>query len=151
MPVYRAAQAVQRSADGTAYGQYEQVAGMLSTAFTGNASRAVSCWFTPFSKRQAQFTPAMTQLSRTFGQLTGHSAIVDPAGGPAATETAARGMNVRVPRLQTGWAVATWSVSHAKIYGIRQVRYAGYQWRASNGEHGWSLAQRAPTTAVELG
>ena len=35
MPVYRAAQAVQHSADGTAYGQYEQVAGMLSAAFTG--------------------------------------------------------------------------------------------------------------------
>ncbi|HKB30557.1 MAG TPA: hypothetical protein VKD26_06940 [Streptosporangiaceae bacterium] len=150
MPIYRAAQAVQHSADGTAYGQYEQVASMLSAAFTGNASRAVSCWYTPYAKQQPKFAPAMSQLSRTFGQLTGDGATVDAAGAPAATETAARGMTVRVPALQAGWAVATWAVAHAKTYRLGQVRYAGYEWLASSGEHGWKLAQGAPVTAVEL-
>jgi hypothetical protein len=151
MPVYRAAQAVQHSADGTAYGQYEQVAGMLSTAFTGGASRSVSCWYTPYSKRQAQFVPALSQLSRTFGRLGGQRDSVDPAGSPAGTQAAARAMTVPVPRTQTGWAVATWSVAHAKTYGIKRVRYAGYEWAATDGEHGWKLAHGAPATAVELG
>ncbi len=155
MPVYRAAQAVQHSADGTAYGQYEQVAGMLSTAFTGSASRSVSCWYTPGSKQRAEFATALSQLNRTFGRLSGRRDgqrdTVDPAGAPAAAQTATHAMTVRVPRLQTGWAVAIWSVAHAKVYGIKRVRYAGYEWAATDGEHGWKLSRGAPATAVELG
>jgi len=151
MPIYRAAQAVQHSADGTAYGQYEQVAVMLSTAFTGSASRSVSCWYTPYSKHQARFAPALSQLNRTFGPLSGQGEAVDPAGEPAAAQTATRAMTVPVPRLRTGWAVAAWSVAHAKTYGIKQVRYAGYEWAAADGEHGWKLARGAPATVVELG
>jgi hypothetical protein len=151
MPVYRAAQAVQHSADGTAYGQYEQVAGMLSTAFTGSASRSVSCWYTPYSKRQAQFAPALSQLSRTFGPLGRRGGTAGPTAQPAAMQTAARAMTVSVPRLQTGWAVATWSVAHAKIYGIKKVGYAGYEWAASDGERGWKAAKGTTATVVELG
>jgi hypothetical protein len=150
MPVYRAAQAVQHSADGTAYAQYEQVAGMLSVAFMGDASRAVSCWYTPSAKHPAQFTVAASQLSRTFGRLTRRGDTVDPAGQTAA-QAAARGLIVGVPRLKTGWAVATWSVAHAKAYGIRQVCYAGFEWRATSGEHGWKPASGVPVTGVELG
>ena len=43
MPVYKAAQAVQHSADGYAYKQYQGLASHLTTAFTG-APRAVWCW-----------------------------------------------------------------------------------------------------------
>ena len=43
MPVYKAAQAVQHSADGYAYEQYQGLAAQLTTAFTG-APRAVWCW-----------------------------------------------------------------------------------------------------------
>ncbi len=151
MPVYRAAQAVQHSADGAAYGQYEQVAGMLSAAFTGNAPRGVWCWYTPYGKRPAQFAAAMSQLRRTFGRLTGSGSTVDPARVPVTTETAARGLTVRVSHAQTGWAIAAWSVAHAKTYGIRQVRYAGYEWRASNGARGWGHDSGAPATGVKLG
>jgi hypothetical protein len=152
MPVYRAAQAVQHSADGTAYGQYEQVAEMLSTAFTGDAPRAVSCWYTAYSKRTAQFTAAMSQVSRTFGlQGAGGGATFEQAGGPVTAETAAHQLAVPVPGRQAGWAVAIWSVAHAKIYGIRQVRYAGYEWHVSSGERGWRHTQGAPATAVQLG
>lgn len=151
MPVYRAAQAVQRSADGAAYGQYDQVAGMLSAAFTGDASRAVSCWYTPDANRPAQFAAAMSQLTLTFGKLGSRRATVDPAGEPVATEAAARDLTVRVPRPRTGWAVATWSVAHASTYGIRQVRYAGYEWHAASGEQGWRRDADAPVSGVELG
>ena len=44
MPVYKAAQAVQHSADGYAYVQYQTLAAQLTTAFTGAAPRAVWCW-----------------------------------------------------------------------------------------------------------
>lgn len=175
MPVDRAAQAVQHSADGTAYVQYEQVAGMLSAAFTGDASRAVSCWYTSSTRRPAQLATAMSQLSRAFGRLTGRGAsgrsgASGGSGGsgrsgapggsgasspPATTETAAselaaRELAVNVPHPQTGWAVATWSVAHAKTYGIRQVRYAGYLWRAASGQRGWRRDPSARSTDVQL-
>jgi hypothetical protein len=153
MPVYRAAQAVQRSADGTAYGQYEQAAGMLSTAFTGNAARSVWCWYTPYTKRQAQLVSAGGQLERTFGHLTGAGEEFGPTGELAGASGGKGGapVSVPVPATKTGWAVATWSVAHAKTYGIRQIRYAGYQWRATNGERGWRRDARAPLWRVELG
>jgi hypothetical protein len=153
MPVYRAAQAVQHSADGTAYGQYEQVAGMLSTAFTGNAARSVWCWYTPYTKRQANLVSAGGQLERTFGHLIGAGAEFGPTGQLAGASGGGGGtpVTVPVPATRMGWAVATWSVAHAKTYGIRQIRYAGYQWRATNGERGWRRDAKAPLLRVELG
>ena len=44
MPVYKAAQAVQHSADGYAYQQYQALASRLTPAFTGAAPRGVWCW-----------------------------------------------------------------------------------------------------------
>jgi len=150
MPIDRAAQAVQHSADGTAYGRYDQVAAMLTSAFTGDASRSVWCWYTPYAKRPAQFAAAMSQLNRTFGQLTEEGTTMVPAGEPATIQTAAHTLTVRVPLRQTGWAVAAWSVAHAKTYGIEQVRYAGYRWRASSGESGWTHDPAAAAEGVEL-
>ena len=43
-PVYRAAQAVQRSADGYAYIQYQPEATALAADFTGHSAHAVWCW-----------------------------------------------------------------------------------------------------------
>lgn len=153
MPVYRAAQAVQHSADGTAYGQYEQVAGLMSTAFTGNAPRAVWCWYMPYTKRPAKLASAAGQLKRTFGHLTGTGEAFQPSGELAGATGKAGGiaMTVHAPATETGWAIATWSVAHAKAYGIERVRYAGYQWRAADGVHGWSRDAGAPSGRVELG
>ena len=44
MPVYQAAQAVQHSADGAAYTQYEKMAAAMTPAFTGQRGHAVYCW-----------------------------------------------------------------------------------------------------------
>ena len=44
MPVYQAAQAVQHSADGSAYIQYERMAEEMASAFTGQRGHAVYCW-----------------------------------------------------------------------------------------------------------
>jgi hypothetical protein len=35
------------------------------------------------------------------------------------------------------WTVAGWLVAHAQGYGLREVRYAGYEWRAADGSMGW--------------
>ncbi|MGE5288359.1 MAG: hypothetical protein ACM3ML_14415 [Micromonosporaceae bacterium] len=153
MPVYRAAQAVQHSADGTAYGQYEQVAGLMSTAFTGHAARAVWCWYMPYTKRPAKLASAGDQLKRTFGHLAEAGSAFQPSGELAGADDGTGGiaMTVHVPATETGWAIATWSVAHAKIYGIRRIRYAGYQWRATDGEHGWRRDAGAPSGRVEVG
>ena len=51
IPVYKAAQAVQRSADGSAYIQYQQMAASMSQGFTGHAPRSVWCWYGGKAKR----------------------------------------------------------------------------------------------------
>ena len=45
LPVYKAAQAVQHSADGSAYDQYQPMATQLTSAFTGHHPHAVWCWY----------------------------------------------------------------------------------------------------------
>ncbi len=51
MPVYQAAQAVQRSADGSAYMQYQRMATEMAGAFTGQREHAVYCWSTAAGPR----------------------------------------------------------------------------------------------------
>jgi hypothetical protein len=50
--------------------------------------------------------------------------------------------------------MAAWAVAHAQAYGIRAIRYAGYQWQASAGNSGWqpiaSGTAAAPASQVEL-
>jgi hypothetical protein len=156
MPVYQAAQAVQRSADGTAYMQYEQMAAGLSGAFTGQSPRAVWCWYAPDAPRAPDLGGAGRALSRTFGSVKVDSRGKGAAAsGPAAPSSAAPAGSqpvaaVPVRHPPTGWAVASWLVTHAKAYGISDVRYAGYQWSASAGDHGWIRDATAPLSRVEL-
>jgi hypothetical protein len=57
MPVYKAAQAVQHSADGSAYQQYQTLASQLTSAFTGAAPRGVWCWPAGHTHGSAELTP----------------------------------------------------------------------------------------------
>ena len=41
-----------------------------------------------------------------------------------------------------GWTVASWLVANAQEYGISEVRYAGYEWNAADGNMGWQRASR---------
>ncbi len=125
IPVYKAAQAVQRSADGTAYIQYQQMAAAMSRAFTGHDPRAVWCWYGGRAHGPAMLAAASHGLTRAFGPLT-----VRESGDPKVT--------VVVPRAAEGWSVAAWLVSHAAHYRIRTVRYGRYEWRAAKGSRGWT-------------
>lgn len=141
LPIYQAAQDVQRSADGYAYAQYAGVGTEMARAFTGVQPREVWCSYgSPV--RRARLAAARTALDGAFGAL-GSGREGDPAG------------RVDVNGAREGWAVAAWLVSHAARYGIAHVRYAGFQWLAS-GSGRWkpvTAAKRRPaaTAAVVFG
>jgi hypothetical protein len=139
MPVYQAAQAVQRSADGYAYNKWAPMAGDLARAFTGRAPHAVWCWYGDPGGRP-RLAAAASALTGVFGPLAVHRSR-DP------------GITVPVPDTGDGWAVAAWLVSHADAYGISTVRYGGYQWRLTQGSRGWVRigARRAPPGTVLAG
>jgi len=65
MPVDQAAQDVQHSADGYAYGEWTEVATLLAGYFTGAPQAGVSCWYTPAA--QPDLAGALKQLTETFG------------------------------------------------------------------------------------
>ncbi len=124
MPIYAAAQAVQRSADGSAYGQYAGIGTELARAFTGSSPHAVWCSYgTPVGK--ARLAAAARALSGAYGHLRAKYTR-DPSASLAVT----------TPR--QGWSVAGWLVSHAASYGISYVRYRGYDWHATSGPEHWT-------------
>jgi hypothetical protein len=131
MPVDRAAQAVQHSADGSAYQQWTGIAAQLSGSFTGKSPHTVSCWYTPSG--QANLAAMKKQVRQTFG----------PAGRKAVVVriTMARSAKKNVTDLHVqpaaGWTVAGWLVAHAQAYHLSQLRYAGFTWKAANGTMGW--------------
>jgi hypothetical protein len=146
LPVYQAAQAVQHSADGYAYNQYAVVAGRLSAAFTGQAPAAVWCWY-PGPVARPQLARADRALRAVFGPLQ-----AGPAPGKV-TGTADTGqVGVRVGRSAGGWAVASWLVSHAGMYGIAQISFQGYRWLTGKGTGVWTkAAATAPPSTVVFG
>jgi hypothetical protein len=125
--IYQAAQAVQHSADGQAYGQYTGEGTAMANGFTGARPRDVWCWYGGGFHGHASIAAARQQLTKVFGRL-------DPSH---ARDPASR---VRVRHSSSGWAVATWLVAHARSYHIHTVRYQGYQWSAAHGRKGWIRA-----------
>lgn len=124
LPVYQAAQDVQRSADGSAYSQYAPQGAVMAGGFTGAAARSVWCWYGSKIDGRRRLTAADRGLTAAFGRLrTWH--VGDPI------------MAIRVPDRAAGWAVACWLMTHAASYRIGTVRFAGYRWLASRGQKGW--------------
>jgi hypothetical protein len=124
LPIYEAAQAVQHSADGSAYAQYALMGSELATAFTGTEPRGVWCTYAG-SPGKAELAAASRTLTSAFGPISRH-----PSGDPAETVT------VRDPR--QGWAMASWLVANASAYGITFVRYQSYQWLGFRGSGHWT-------------
>jgi len=138
LPIDEAAQDVQHSADGTAYEQYAGIGTTLAHAFTGTQPHAVWCSYgSPVGR--PRLAAAKRGLTSAFGQLGG-----GVTSDPAAT--------VNVDSAREGWSVAAWLVSHASGYGISDVRYAGYEWRAAKGPGQWQAlkpSRRArPATGI---
>jgi len=141
MPVDQAAQAVQHSADGSAYAQWTQVAGQLAGYFTGKDPHGVSCWYSPTG--QADLSAIAGQITQTFGPV-GHESVVVKV---STTRSAQKVTEAVVQAKQSSaWTVAGWLVAHAQTYGLTEVRYAGYEWQAADGSMGW---QRVSGTSTQ--
>lgn len=137
LPVDQAAQAVQRSADGTAYQQYAQSGALLAADYTA-APHAVTCWYNPAQQAASQGLSAKLNLSGaergladTFGQPGGDGVVT------SASRTRSGSSMVLRASAAGGWAVADWLVTNALSYGITQVSYGGYQWTARLTESSW--------------
>jgi hypothetical protein len=128
LPLHEAAQAVQRSADGSAYAQHEEDGKLLAAAFTGRVPKAVHCWFpVPSGKTQ------------------------NPDAEAARRELAkALGASPEAPSRRRGWLVASWSVTHAKKFGLTRIGYDGQAWVSANGHDGWKPDSKASVKKVEL-
>jgi hypothetical protein len=142
LPIYQAAQDVQRSADGSAYAQYSEVGTVLARAFSGEQPNEVWCSYGS-SVGRARLGAARTALDGAFGRLGGGALAGDPAE------------RVDVNGSREGWAVAAWLITHAAGYGIHDVRYAGFEWLAS-GSGRWKAVtaakhRPAATAAVVFG
>jgi len=146
LPVSGAAQAVQRSADGSAYEQWEPEAAALAAAFT-TTPHAVTCWYDPATQAaqngvstRLNLSGAAAKLEGTFGTPRSDGVVtgvtLDYAGKSEIFEVTSAG----------AWAVANWLVTNASSFGITHVAYDGYQWTASLTETSWQ-----PATATAAG
>ncbi len=124
LPVSKAAQDVQRSADGSAYGQYADEGAAMADGFAGHQGRSVYCWYGSGISGHSDLAGADRDLVAAFG-----GARVRYVGDPV--------MAIPVSSHTAGWGVAFWLVTHAASYHISTVRYAGYQWTAAHGQRGW--------------
>ncbi|WP_243742246.1 hypothetical protein [Actinorugispora endophytica] len=123
MPVYEAAQAVQRSADGFAYDQHEARSRTMADAFTGVEGPAVSCWFPAEDAAPTDVEGAAEEMRRVFGV------------GPDELASAERQTG------DLGWAMAQWAVAHARDYGLSSVTYQDRRWTLSSTQQGWGDAE----------
>ncbi|GGK67991.1 hypothetical protein Sme01_13170 [Sphaerisporangium melleum] len=133
LPLHDAAQAVQRSADGSAYAQHEEDAKILADAFTGRTPKAVHCWYpAPEKPQPVQAAKARKDLARALGQRP------------------AQGDGISAATQRRGWLIASWTVAHAQKYGLRKVRYAGVAWSSADGQDGWLPDTGATATVVKI-
>jgi hypothetical protein len=145
MPVDQAAQAVQHSADGSAYQQWTGIAGQLAGSFTGKSPHTVSCWYTPSG--QANLAGMDKQVRQTFGPAGRKAVVVRITTARSAKK------NVAVLHVQpaAGWTVASWLVAHAQVYHLSQLRYAGFSWKAANGTMGWQRESNPTSSSGKTG
>lgn len=138
IPVFEAAQAVQRSADGYAYDQHEELSARMAEVFTGEQGSAMTCWYGAETLEallagDADTVGAQEEMVRVFG--------TDPSALPVED-----GQEPRTGDL--GWAMALWAVAHAEEYGLTSVAYGDQRWSASDGLDGaeaWTTTEGADT------
>ena len=144
LPVYEAAQDVQRSADGYAYQQWAPTGAALAAAFTATP-HAVTCWYDPATQAASDgvgtrldLAAATRGLEGTFGRPGERGPVLrvtmDRSGKSGSVAVTAAG----------GWAVANWLMANALSYGITRLRYGGYQWTAGLSETSWQTDPGGP-------
>jgi hypothetical protein len=148
LPVYQAAQDVQRSADGSAYQQYAGTGATLAADYTA-APHAVTCWYDPGTQAANLGVSSKLNLKNAVKSLD--DAFGTPGAGQAVeTVATARTGNSGSFGVTagSGWPVANWLVANAGDYGITQVGYDGYQWTAGLTETSWQQDPGAPARSI---
>jgi hypothetical protein len=108
MPVADAAQQVQRSADGSAYAQWEPASRLIARALTGEVGKALAC-------RYDKPSSSATGLA----QALAHDVGADTLGHPVSAKT--------------GWRTAHWLVAQSAQYSIDSVTFDGQRWTRTSG------------------
>jgi hypothetical protein len=119
MTLADAIQAVQISADGSAYAQHEDEATVLADAFEGRKPAAVTCEFDK--------TTVVASTAKVAAQLRDQLPVNTP-------ETSQR--TVSVPG--AGWQTVAWLVANADRLGIDKVAYDERVWTRADG---WKTGQ----------
>lgn len=119
-------QAVQFSADGTAYARHEAQAQQIADALSGVKPMGVSC---SFGK------PSVVATPQSVAKAVSTELPVSPPQ--------AAGKNITVPG--AGWATAAWFVCNADRLGIDTVRFAGNSWSRAKS---WRVDSAASDSAV---
>lgn len=125
-PLADIVQAVQISADGSAYARHEAEAQQLADALTGREAAGLSCSF----DKPTVVAPATTVAAQLRRDL--------PVNPPRAD-----GTTVTVPGAR--WQTASWFVANADRLGIDSVSYAGRRWTRA---HGWKAADVGSSAVV---
>jgi hypothetical protein len=119
-------QAVQISADASAYTQHEPQAQAMAEALMGSTPRGVSCQF-PKTTAPTALPALSTRLAREL-----------PVKPPSVTAK-----TIAVPG--AGWKTAAWFVANAQPAGLETVDYNGWRWSRTDG---WKARSAAVATAV---
>ncbi|MEO8888708.1 MAG: hypothetical protein ABI301_06280 [Jatrophihabitantaceae bacterium] len=114
IPLADAVQAVQVSADGSAYAQHESEAQALADALQGHRSMGITCTFQKPTK--------VAMPAEVAAQVSAELPVSHPM--TSATSIAVRG---------AGWQTAAWFVAHADRFGIESVAFNGQKWTRSDG------------------
>jgi hypothetical protein len=127
MPLADAVQAVQISADGTAYAQHEPEAQALADALQGVKPAGITC---SFQKPTKVATPTVVaqQAASELGINTPQVANAHVVRAPGAR-----------------WQTAAWFVANADRLGIERVAYNGKLWTRTNG---WKPAPASSAAVV---
>jgi hypothetical protein len=119
-------QAVQISADASAYTQHEPQAQAMADALMGSTPRGVSCQF-PKTTTATALPALSTRLAREL-----------PVKTPSVTAK-----TITVPG--AGWKTAAWFVANAQRAGLETVDYNGWRWSRTGG---WKARPGVAATAV---
>lgn len=117
LPVAEAAQAVQRSADGSAYSRWEPVARLLARGLTGELPRGLAC---AFAAGDLSGAPPAQPVDAALANQRGAGTVGQPVAEPV------------------GWATSAWLVANAAQYRVGRVSFAGWTWSSDTG--GWTAS-----------
>jgi hypothetical protein len=121
-----AIQAVQISADGSAYAQHEDEARALAAALLGHPPGSFSCTFDRPTK--------VATTAEVIGMLRHQLPVHLPH---------ANGKTIRVPGAH--WQTAAWFIANADRLGIDSVAYDGKRWSRADG---WKAAPASASAVV---